>query len=41
MEKPEGYIEVEFADLEVTAYESQGHVQLTAKATGISTVRKN
>ena len=41
MEKPEGFIEVEFADLEVTAYESQGHVQLTAKATGISTVRKN
>lgn len=40
MEKPEGFIEVEFADLEVTAYESQGHVQLTAKATGISTVRK-
>ena len=33
MEKPEGFIEVEFADLEVTAYESQGHVQLTAKAT--------
>lgn len=41
MEKPEGFIEVEFADLEVTAYESQGYVQLTAKATGISTVRKN
>lgn len=41
MEKPEGFIEVEFADIEVSAYESQGHVQLTAKATGISTVRKN
>ena len=41
MEKPEGFIEVEFAGLEVAAYESQGHVQLTAKATGISTVRKN
>ena len=41
MEKPEGFIEVEFADLEVSAYESQGHVQFTAKATGISTVRKN
>ena len=41
MEKPEGFIEVEFADLEVAAYESQGQVQLTAKATGISTVRKN
>lgn len=41
MEKPEGFIEVEFSDLEVAAYESQGHAQLTAKATGISTVRKN
>ena len=41
MEKPEGFIEVEFADLEVSAYESQGHVQFTEKATGISTVRKN
>ena len=41
MEKQEGFIEVEFADLEVSAYESQGHVQFTAKATGISTVRKN
>ena len=38
MEKPDGYIEVEFADLDVTAYESQGHVQLTAKATGIHLV---
>ena len=41
MEKPEGFIEVEFADLEVSAYESQGPVQHTATATGISTVRKN
>ena len=41
MEKPESFIEVEFSDLEVSAYESQGHVQLTAKATGISTVKKN
>ena len=41
MEKPEGFIEVEFAGLEVAAYESQGHVQLIVKATGISTVRKN
>ena len=39
--KPEGFIEVEFAGLEVSAYETQGHVQITAKATGISAVRKN
>ena len=26
MEKPEGFIEVEFSDLEVSAYEAQGHV---------------
>ena len=41
MEKPEGFAEVEFSDLEVSAYESQGHVQLTAKATGISAAKKN
>lgn len=41
MEKPEGFIEVEFSDLEVSAYEAQGHVQLTAKATGISAAKKN
>lgn len=41
IEKPEGFIEVEFADLEVAAYESQGHVQFTAKATGISIVGKH
>ena len=41
MEKLEGFIEVEFSGLEVAAYESQGHVQFIAKATGISTVRKN
>lgn len=41
LEKTEGYIEVEFNGLEVNAYESQGHVQFTAKATGISPVRKN
>lgn len=40
MEKPEGFIEVEFSGLEVNAYESQGRIQFTAKATGISTVRK-
>lgn len=41
MEKPEGFAEVEFSDLEVSAYESQGHVQFTAKATGISAAKKN
>lgn len=41
MEKPEGFAEVEFSNLEVSAYESQGHVQLTAKATGISAAKKN
>ena len=41
MGKPEGFIEVEFSDLEVSAYEAQGHVQLTAKATGISAAKKN
>ena len=40
MEKPEGFVEVEFSGLEVNAYESQGRIQFTAKATGISTVRK-
>lgn len=40
MEKPEGFLEVEFSGLEVFAYESQGHVQFAAKATGIS-AKKN
>ena len=40
MEKPEGFVEVEFSGLEVNAYASQGRIQFTAKATGISTVRK-
>ena len=30
MEKPEGFAEVEFDGLEVSAYESQGHTQITA-----------
>ena len=38
VEKPEGFIEVEFVGLEVSAYETQGHVQITAKATGIHLV---
>lgn len=32
MEKPDGYAEVQFDGLELTIYESQGHVQLSAKA---------
>lgn len=38
MEKPEGFVEVEFDGLEVSAYESQGRTQITAKATGVSLV---
>ena len=38
MEQPDGYVEVDFAGLEVTAYEIDGKVQLSAKATGIHTV---
>ncbi len=34
MEKPDGYAEVQFDGLELTIYESQGHVQLSAKARG-------
>lgn len=40
MDKPDGFAEVEFSDLEVSAYESQGHTQVTAKATGIMLVDK-
>ena len=36
MEKPDGFAEVEFSGLEVSAYESQGKVQITARAAGIS-----
>ena len=35
MEKPDGYAEVQFDGLELTIYEAQGHVQLSAKAQGI------
>ena len=38
MEKPDGFAEVEFAGLEVMAYEAQGHAQVSAKATGVSLV---
>lgn len=40
MEKPDGYAEVQFDGLELTIYESQGHVQLSAKAQGIMLVKK-
>ena len=35
MDKPEGFVEVEFENLEVGAYEKNGFVQFTAKATDI------
>ena len=34
MDKPEGFVEVEFENLEVLAYEMRGNVQISAKATG-------
>lgn len=40
MDKPDGFTEVEFQNLEVYIYESQGHVQITAKASGISLADK-
>ena len=40
LEKSEGYAEVEFSGLEVSAYESQGKTQISAKATGVSLVNK-
>ena len=41
LEKPEGYAEVEFSGLEVFADESQGKTQISAKATGVSLVKKS
>ncbi len=38
LEKPEGFAEVVFQGLEVTAYEAQGKVQISAKATSITLV---
>ena len=35
MDKPEGFVEVEFENLEVFAYEMRGTVQISAKATDI------
>ena len=40
MDKPDGFAEVEFSGLEVSAYEAQGHTQVTAKATGITLVNQ-
>lgn len=39
MEQPDGFVEVDFAGLEVSGYESQGKVQFTAKATDIFVVK--
>ena len=36
MDKPEGFSEVEFENLEVLAYGMRGNVQISARATGIS-----
>ena len=36
MDKPEGFVEVEFENLEVLAYEMRGNVQISARATGIN-----
>ena len=38
MDKPEGFVEVEFENLEVSAYEKNGSVFLTAKATDMESV---
>lgn len=38
LEKPDSAVEVEFSGLELSAYESQGHALITAKATGVTLV---
>ena len=38
LEKPETAVEVEFSGLELSAYESQGHAVVSAKATGVALV---
>lgn len=38
LEKPDSAVEVEFSGLELSAYESQGHAVVTAKATGVTLV---
>lgn len=40
LEKPEGYSEVKFENLEIGLYEAQGHVNVTAKASGIHLAKK-
>ncbi len=40
LEKPDGFAEVEFTGLELMVYEVQGHVQISAKAAGVSLVQK-
>lgn len=35
MEQPDGFVEVQIEGLEVTAYEMQGKIQFSAKATAI------
>ena len=35
MEQPKDFVDVEFTDLVVTGYESQGKLQFSAKASGI------
>ena len=41
LQKPEGYVEVDFSDLEVTVYEAQGHVQVSAEATSVFLSKKS
>ncbi len=41
LEKPDGFAEVDFQNLEVSAYESNGKTQITAKATGITMAKKS
>ena len=38
LDKPDGFVEVEFDGLEVFAYEAQGKTQISARATGITLV---
>lgn len=40
MEKPEGYVEVTFAGLELNAYEREGRIQFSGVATGIALAKK-
>ena len=40
MDKPDGFVEVEFSGLELGAYETKEGVRFTAKATGIALVNR-